>query len=1078
MMKRPSLEHIMRPLKPFQRRTVDYAFDRLFLAGDSTSRFLVADEVGLGKTLVARGIIARTIDYLWDTVDRIDVVYICSNASIARANLPKLTIGDGDEGSYASATRLTMLATELAPRHGATGALEGRLSFVSFTPSTSFKLGHQSGQRCEREVLFRLLHPVIQRWKPLANLLQAGITRKDDWRWGLKHRDLPIEPGIRDRFVERFQADEALQRELHDTLDRWFFRYRSTWPSEARGARNALIGKLRLLLAGICLDVLEPDLIVLDEFQRFKPLLEKNSNRQSEAAQLAQALFQITAHDGRPARTLLLSATPYKLYTTDAEIGQEDHHKDFLATTEFLFGNQTEQIVTLGESLGRFARSLKRAASHGSAPPDQDVFRAARAAKSDVEHLLRAVMARTERVAASGDRDAMVAAHDVTTSVCASDVRQYLAADALFQAVGARDPMPFWKSAPYLAHFMRGYKFNQRLNNTIAHAPKRVRAVLRRHSESFLDNGALGTWSAIEPAHGKLREMAKIHFDLDGLWRLLWLPPTVPYWPLEGAYAYAAGATKSLMFSAWNVVPDVVSGVLSYEAERQMVGGRIGSYENPDAQQRPLLRFTQPADGQRSRHRLLLLLLPCLRLADDAHPLGAPLGADRRRWVRKRVNALLSGLPDPPDGPIDDRWEWAIPLLLDPGLRGFLERWRMGVLSGLRDSDPLAKPNPEHFDSYLDDLLELDTDRLGRRPPHLAELVTEAALGSPAVLATRALGAFSSRVTDTTRRRLAVTVAEAFWSLFNRPAVISMLRQSVTQQDAAGHDVAYWRLVLEYCRHGNLQAVLDEQLHVLWDQHSWVPDADPNATATRCTRQLVQGISPVRARVHARLFSIPGTESAVHQSDFRVRTAFALRFGHLPGEDGVGHISQDAVRIAFNSPFRPFVLTSTSIGQEGLDFHPWCHRLIHWNLPGNPVDLEQREGRVHRYKGHAVRKNVAAAHSERALERWSPGDDLWSLMFKDAVQAARAADRSDLVPHWIAEGPCRVERCVPLLPYTSEVAALNLLKRQLAAYRLVFGQPRQEELVNLIVNADMPIDEIQALTIDLAPPTADQGGSP
>ena len=1074
MMKRPSVEHIMRPLKPFQRRTVDHAFHRLFLAGDSSSRFLVADEVGLGKTLVARGIIARTIDHLWDAVNRIDVVYICSNASIARANLPKLTIGDGDEGSYASATRLTMLATELAPRHGATSVLERKLSFVSFTPGTSFKLGHQSGQRCERELLFRLLHPVIQRWIPLANLLQAGVTRKEDWRWGLKHRDLPLEPGIRARFVESVQADEALRRDLHDTLDRWFFRYRSAWPSEARRTRNELIGRLRRLLASICLEELKPDLIVLDEFQRFKPLLETNPDRQSEAARLAQALFQVAAHDGRAVRTLLLSATPYKLYTSDAEIDQEDHYEDFLATTRFLFGDSTERIVTLREGLGWFARSLKRAASHGSAHENQDALRAALDAKSNVEHLLRAVMARTERVAASGDRDAMVAAPDVSTSIRASDVRQYLAADALFQAVGDRDPMPFWKSAPYLAHFMRGYKVNERLDSTIAHAPEKVRAVLRRHRESFLDEEALRNWSAIDPAHGKLRDMAKTHLDRDGLWRLLWLPPTVPYWPLEGAYANATGATKSLMFSAWNVVPDVVSGVLSYEAERRMAGGRIGSYENPDAQQRPLLRFTQPADGRRSRHRLLLLLLPCLPLADDAHPLGAPLGADRRRWVLERVKALLSGLPDPPDGPIDDRWEWAIPLLLDPGLRGFLEQWRRGVLTGLWDSDPLAKPNPDLFDSYLGDLLELDADRLGRRPAHLAELVTEIALGSPAVLATRALGAFSDRLTDITRRRLAVAVAEAFWSLFNRPAVISMLRHSATQVDAAGDDIAYWRLVLEYCRHGNLQAVLDEQLHLLWDQHSWLPNADPDATATRCARWLVQGISPVRARVHARLFPLSGTDSAIDDpTDFRVRTVFALRFGHLRGEEGVGHISQDAVRIAFNSPFRPFVLTSTSIGQEGLDFHPWCHRLIHWNLPGNPVDLEQREGRVHRYKGHAVRKNVAAAHSERALARWSPGDDLWSLIFQDAVEAARAAHLPDLVPHWIAEGPCRVERRVPLLPYTSEVAALKLLKRQLAAYRLVFGQPRQEELMNLIVNADMPIDEIQALTINLAPPTAD-----
>ncbi|MYE51782.1 MAG: DEAD/DEAH box helicase, partial [Gammaproteobacteria bacterium] len=55
-MERPDVSRVLEPLKPFQRRTVDHAFHRLFLAKDSTARFLVADEVGLGKTLVARGV--------------------------------------------------------------------------------------------------------------------------------------------------------------------------------------------------------------------------------------------------------------------------------------------------------------------------------------------------------------------------------------------------------------------------------------------------------------------------------------------------------------------------------------------------------------------------------------------------------------------------------------------------------------------------------------------------------------------------------------------------------------------------------------------------------------------------------------------------------------------------------------------------------------------------------------------------------------------------------------------------------------------------------------------------------------
>jgi superfamily II DNA/RNA helicase len=57
----------------------------------------------------------------------------------------------------------------------------------------------------------------------------------------------------------------------------------------------------------------------------------------------------------------------------------------------------------------------------------------------------------------------------------------------------------------------------------------------------------------------------------------------------------------------------------------------------------------------------------------------------------------------------------------------------------------------------------------------------------------------------------------------------------------------------------------------------------------------------------------------------------------------------DTLRKGFNSPFWPHVLITTSIGQEGLDFHVWCDRVIHWDLPRDAVDFEQREGRIARY---------------------------------------------------------------------------------------------------------------------------------
>ena len=317
---------------------------------------------------------------------------------------------------------------------------------------------------------------------------------------------------------------------------------------------------------------------------------------------------------------------------------------------------------------------------------------------------------------------------------------------------------------------------------------------------------------------------------------------------------------------------------------------------------------------------------------------------------------------------------------------------------------------------------------------------------------------------------LGTLIADAFWRLFNRPAVISLLRQ-LAPMTGARDESAYWRLVLRYCQQGNLQAVLDEQWHLLWEQESWSEDAAADETAAKCARKLSRMVHPAPARVHGRFLRAEGGafEGAVEVEELRVRTVFALRFGHSRMDDGA-YVSQDVVRAAFNSPFRPFVLASTSIGQDGLDFHPWCHRLIHWNLPGNPVDLEQREGRIHRYKGHAVRRNVAAAHAGDAFASWRAGDDIWTLLFELADKAARAAADSDLVPHWIAPGEHRVQRHVPQLPYTAEIAAFDRLKRQLAAYRVVFGQPRQEELVTLLDRSGVDVEKLRDWAVDLSPP--------
>jgi hypothetical protein len=175
-----------------------------------------------------------------------------------------------------------------------------------------------------------------------------------------------------------------------------------------------------------------------------------------------------------------------------------------------------------------------------------------------------------------------------------------------------------------------------------------------------------------------------------------------------------------------------------------------------------------------------------------------------------------------------------------------------------------------------------------------------------------------------------------------------------------------------------------------------------------------------------------------------MRVRYAMRFGKQEAEDGGEPTREDLVRAAFNSPFWPFVMATTSVGQEGLDFHQYCHAVVHWNLPGNPVDLEQREGRVHRYKGHAIRKNLAQHYRSAIVE----GADPWAAMFRKA--RLNCPGVSEIEPFWVLKGNAFIERHVPATPASIDEVRLVRLKRAVSLYRLAFGQLRQADLVDFL----------------------------
>lgn len=96
--------------------------------------------------------------------------------------------------------------------------------------------------------------------------------------------------------------------------------------------RADIINKLRRIFAEISIDMLDPDLVIMDEFQRFNSLLEQGDDEQS---MLANKFFD---NERSNTKILLLSATPYKPYSTLEELntnGNDEHYQDFMKVMDF-----------------------------------------------------------------------------------------------------------------------------------------------------------------------------------------------------------------------------------------------------------------------------------------------------------------------------------------------------------------------------------------------------------------------------------------------------------------------------------------------------------------------------------------------------------------------------------------------------------------------------------------------------------------------------------------------------------------------------------------------------------------------
>jgi uncharacterized membrane protein YkvA (DUF1232 family) len=147
------------------------------------------------------------------------------------------------------------------------------------------------------------------------------------------------------------------------------------------------------------------------------------------------------------------------------------------------------------------------------------------------------------------------------------------------------------------------------------------------------------------------------------------------------------------------------------------------------------------------------------------------------------------------------------------------------------------------------------------------------------------------------------------------------------------------------------------------------------------------------------------------------------------------------------------------------------------------VDLEQREGRINRFDGLVVRRNVRLDYPLSAIpHRDGSRSNIWDELFREIEERPRGTQhfKHGLFPHWVYEPvvdqPLRIRRHIAIFEGSRDRAHYERLKKYLFYYRLAFGQARQQDLLDRIVDRS---DEariragLTACMVNLSPFAAD-----
>ncbi|MBP7359333.1 MAG: DEAD/DEAH box helicase family protein [Prevotella sp.] len=967
----------MNKAKDFQNNSADCIVS-LFKNGQK--RVLLADEVGLGKTIVAKAVIEKMRENARQQGRSFKVIYVCSNQSIIQQNANKLGISK-DNVVPLSESRLSM-------QHRILFEQIDKDYLIPITPSTSLQQTNSYGNANERSLIYSLICGEFHQSKQ-ESLKWYFDTYADIQKEPQEHTKL-----FRDKSIEHFSNTDAyyisIQKKMSLRHEYSEIINNIKAEIELKEPQKQYINELRTMFCEISIDMLHPDLVIMDEFQRYRNLMK--DGKTTEENLLAQKLFNAESHPN----IMLVSATPYKPMATMEEITQtrkNEHFEDFNELMRFLMKDNYDTFQKIWTKYSDLLGTLSK-----------DSLDELIEVKKVIEEELRKVMVRTERYVPN--LSYYEPKNIVPTSGEVKEYRQFrnLLTNAANKLNDVKTPsinIDYIKSSPFLLSFMQQYVEKDYIKRALKEKtgpPKNKFEGLLLNKDDLLRNKPLNCH------HARLEALKKLLFTENNAANLLWIPASMPYYHTNGIFNKLSDFSKILVFSKWGFVPRMIATIISYEASRIFPKAHQDSISSKESANHTLDNYKE------------LLMSP---FPEVAKLFSYPESCDNIQKIKNNLK-----------------------ISVDEKLRSYKKQFVKTKVKSYKNLLKIIK------------LLNGDTNVLqegiGFNDDTTTIEIVNIILASPGICMWRCFGDDYGNSYNEVHNGPLFKFTNAFVNMLSDEESQRIIRKNTSSK------TAYDRTI-EYCVLGNLQAVIDEYAYVIGyykelSNKSKIWETMEGAIITRSPLDIDTNDSFCISR--GKKFAMPRW--------------FASDYSKITSNDNQEKRKM-SIQSAFNSPFRPFVLASTSVGQEGLDFHLYCRKIVHWNLPANPINLEQRNGRINRYEGLAIRRNVA--HLFKDIKKWqelfNKASEEWKKLYPEY---------NDMVPHWclpekVLENPEieKIENIFLLYPLSSDQAAYEQLMKKLSLYRFTMGQPDQEFIINLLSEIDLSEDKKDKLTFHLCP---------